>query len=116
MSQDTERREWERLRRLGWEPTTPPPQVCDGPVTPQTPAPIRSQDTERPSGRLPERLTDEQVDRITRYNDCNVDGGLAAILAREVQASRKLVADLRNLPAVMTWTEDIERMIDEAGL
>lgn len=49
------------------------------------------------SDRVPAHLTDIQVDTITRYNDCNVDGGLAALLAREVQASRKLIADLRAL-------------------
>ncbi len=135
MSQDTERREQKRLRRLGWEPTTPLPRVCGGPVTPQAPAPNRGQDTERlycccgaagsvcadPDGRLP-------LSHVDYIADCARQPEFQ-LLAREVQASRKLVADLRTIPmqddgdpydpyadAYNDALRGVAHMIDEAGL
>ena len=126
MSQDTERREQKRLRRLGWEPTTPLPRVCGGPVTPQAPAPNRGQDTERlycccgaagsvcadPDGRLP-------LSHVDYIADCARQPEFQ-LLAREVQASRKLVADLRGTHRGMRCCEltpcHTITMIDRAGL
>lgn len=65
------------------------------------------------SGRLPQRRIDALVNHV---DGVFVNNTTTVALAREVKASRKLIADLRALPDAMTWTADIQAMIDEAGL
>lgn len=65
------------------------------------------------SGRLPQRRIDALVNHV---DGVFVNNTTTVALAREVKASRNLIADLRALPDVMTWTADIQAMIDEAGL
>lgn len=64
-----------------------------------------------------QRLTNEQVSNLSR-RDSPVDANLARSLAREVQASRKLIADLRIEAELFPQSSMVTtiRMIDEAGL
>lgn len=61
-------------------------------------------------------LTDAQVAEIAGMTTGTSLGGRARDLAREVQASRKLIADLRALPYTAVTCELLRQMIDRADL
>lgn len=60
---------------------------------------------------MSDRLTDHQVGYLAALTIHPV-----CVLAREVQASRKLIADLRALPYTAIATDLLAQMIEGAGL